>query len=200
MLDQLAVDRDVLGRRRNLLVAATGTGKTVMAALDYERLREESEKKDLTLLFVAHRKEILEQSRRTYRAVLRDKDFGELYVAGKKPQHWQHVFASVQSLNSANALRQLSENHFDVLVIDECHHGVSETYQKVLNRFHPKQLLGLTATPERADGRNIQDEHFDGRIAAEMRLWEALEDELLSPFHYFGIADNADLTSIQWKR
>lgn len=198
MLERLEVERMVHNRHRNLLVAATGTGKTVMAALDYRRLRH-TLGRDPRLLFVAHRKEILEQSLRVYQNVLIDANFGELFFTGEIPDHWNHVFASVQSLN-ARALERFSPDHFDVIVIDEFHHGTSPTYRKLLEHFAPLELLGLTATPERMDGQNIQDEFFDGHIAAEMRLWEALENELLSPFHYFGITDNTDMTAVTWKR
>ncbi|MFJ9213167.1 DUF3427 domain-containing protein [Streptomyces sp. NPDC102264] len=198
MLERLEVEREVHDRHRNLLVAATGTGKTVMAALDYKALRRKLGR-DLRILFIAHRKEILEQSLRTYQGVLNDGNFGELLVGGEIPSAWKHVFASVQSLN-ARALDRLAPDHFDVVVIDEFHHGTAPTYRKIVDHFTPTELLGLTATPERMDGFNIQDEFFDGRIAAEMRLWEALENDLLSPFHYFGITDSTDLTAIQWKR
>jgi superfamily II DNA or RNA helicase len=198
MLERLEVERTVHERHRNLLVAATGTGKTVMAALDFKHLRQKFGR-DLRLLFVAHRKEILEQSLRTYQDVLVDANFGEPYHSGEIPEEWTHVFASVQSLNS-RALDRFNPDHFDVIVIDEFHHGTSPTYRKILDHFAPEELLGLTATPERMDGLNIQDEFFDGRIAAEMRLWEALENDLLSPFHYFGITDNTDMSAITWKR
>ncbi|MGW3356525.1 DUF3427 domain-containing protein [Streptomyces bungoensis] len=198
MLERLQVEREVHGRHRNLLVAATGTGKTVMAALDYKQLRQRYGR-DLRLLFVAHRKEILQQSLRTYQDVLVDPNFGESLHSGEIPERWTHVFASVQSLN-ARALDRLSPGHFDVIVIDEFHHGTSPTYRKILDHFEPSELLGLTATPERMDGRNVQDEFFDGRIAAEMRLWEALENDLLSPFHYFGISDDTDLSTVEWRR
>ncbi|MCX5412345.1 DUF3427 domain-containing protein [Streptomyces sp. NBC_00059] len=198
MLERLEVERTVHNRHRNLLVAATGTGKTVMAALDFKRLRQ-TLGREPRLLFVAHRKEILEQSLRVYQNVLTDANFGELFYAGEIPDNWTHVFASVQSLN-ARALERFEPDHFDVIVIDEFHHGTSPTYRKLLDHFTPRELLGLTATPERMDGLNIQDEFFDGRIAAEMRLWEALENELLSPFHYFGITDNTDMSAVMWKR
>ncbi|WP_028803442.1 DUF3427 domain-containing protein [Streptomyces sp. 142MFCol3.1] len=199
MLERLRVEREIRGRHRNLLVAATGTGKTVMAALDYRALRKKFNDNSPTLLFVAHRKEILSQSLRTYQEVLDDASFGELLHGGKEPQEWQHVFASVQSLNVPR-LEQLAPDHFDIIVIDEFHHATAATYRRVIHHFRPKQLLGLTATPERMDGRNVQDEYFDGRIAAELRLWEALENDLLCPFHYFGIPDGTDLTSINWQK
>ncbi|MFI7414564.1 DUF3427 domain-containing protein [Streptomyces sp. NPDC049627] len=198
MLERLRVEREIRGRRRNLLVAATGTGKTVMAALDYRTMRDERSGQLPRLLFVAHRKEILKQSMRTYREVLDDASFGELLHSGQEPGEWTHVFASVQSLN-LQRLEQLDPGHFDVIVIDEFHHATADTYRRVIDHFTPTELLGLTATPERMDGRNVQDEFFDGRIAAELRLWEALENDLLCPFHYFGVPDGTDLTVLNWR-
>lgn len=199
MLERLDVEREIRGRNRNLLVAATGTGKTVMAALDYRALRKKFDNRSPRLLFVAHRKEILRQSLRTYREVLDDASFGELLHGGEDPRDWNHVFASVQSLN-VRRLEQLSPDHFDIIVIDEFHHATATTYRRVIDHFTPRELLGLTATPERMDGRNVQDEFFEGRIAAEMRLWEALENDLLCPFHYFGIPDGTDLTNLGWQK
>lgn len=198
MLERLTIEREVHDRHRNLLVAATGTGKTVMAALDYRDLLR-TRGKGLRLLFVAHRKEILKQSRRTYREVLDDASFGELLHNGEQPTQWKHVFASVQSLTEQR-LALLDPSHFDVIVIDEFHHATAGTYRQVIDHFAPAELLGLTATPERMDGLNVQDEFFDGRIAAEMRLWEALDNDLLCPFHYFGVPDGTDLKALTWKK
>ena len=178
------------------MVAATGTGKTVIAGLDYKRLRGDG--RDPSLLFVAHRKEILEQSRRTYQEVLADASFGELYVGGERPERWRHVFASVQSL-SAYGVERLPADRFDVVVVDEFHHAEAATYRRLLDHLTPVELLGLTATPERADGVDVRS-FFDGRTAAELRLWDALEEDLLSPFHYFGVADPTDLSQLQWRR
>ncbi|MEU4348713.1 DUF3427 domain-containing protein [Streptomyces sp. NPDC023838] len=197
MLERLNVEREVHDRHHNLLVAATGTGKTVMAALDYRDLLQRRGK-DLRLLFVAHRKEILRQSLRTYREVLDDASFGELLYNGEEPREWKHVFASVQSLTEQR-LTPLDADHFDIIVIDEFHHATASTYRRVISHFQPAELLGLTATPERMDGFNVQDEFFDGRIAAEMRLWEALDNDLLCPFHYFGIPDGTDLKALTWQ-
>lgn len=194
MLDALTAEREVHGRHRNLVVAATGTGKTVLAAFDYQRLGGSKR----SLLFVAHRKEILTQATRTYREVLGDASFGESYVAGSRPERWEHVFASVQSL-TAYGVENIPAEAFDVVVIDEFHHASAATYRKLLDHLEPKELLGLTATPERADGTDIVG-YFDGRVAAELRLWDALGQELLSPFHYFAIADGTDLSRIAWVR
>ncbi|KAB2977110.1 DUF3427 domain-containing protein [Streptomyces sp. SS1-1] len=199
MLERLRVAREVHGHHRNLLVAATGTGKTVMAALDYRQLhRQGGGRQYPRLLFVAHRKEILKQSLRTYREVLDDASFGEVFYSGELPRDWKHVFASVQSLTEQR-LEQFAPEHFDIVVVDEFHHATAATYRRVLGHFQPKQLLGLTATPERADGLNVQDAFFDGRIAAEMRLWEALDNDLLCPFHYFGVPDGTDLRRLDWR-
>jgi superfamily II DNA or RNA helicase/HKD family nuclease len=198
MLERLRIEREIHDHHENLLVAATGTGKTVMAALDYRSLSNDRGGELPRLLFVAHRKEILKQSLRTYREVLANGSFGELFYNGEEPKDWTHVFASVQSLN-LKRLEQLDPRHFDVIVIDEFHHATANTYRRILDHFKPVELLGLTATPERMDGLNVQDEFFDGRIAAEMRLWEALENDLLCPFHYFGIADSTDLSQVNWR-
>lgn len=197
MLDALTVEREVHDRHRNLLVAATGTGKTVVAALDYRRLCAAAADRP-SLLFVAHRQEILQQSRRVYREVLGDGTFGELYVGGARPERWRHVFASVQSLHSYG-VSTIPPGAFDIAVIDEFHHAEAATYRVILEHLRPVELLGLTATPERADGVDVRS-FFDGRTASELRLWDALRAELLCPFHYFGIADGTDLRGIQWSR
>lgn len=199
MLDELAVERDVHDRHRNLLVAATGTGKTVVAALDYRRLCGPTPADWPRLLFVAHRKEILEQSLRTYREVLADATFGELYVAGTRPERWDHVFASVQSLQSYG-VATIPADAYDVVVIDEFHHAQAPTYRRILEHLTPRELLGLTATPERADGVDVRVEFFDGRTASELRLWDALGQDLLCPFHYFAVSDGTDLRRISWSR
>ncbi|WP_268908678.1 MULTISPECIES: DUF3427 domain-containing protein [Arthrobacter] len=197
MLEGLEAERSK-GYNRNLLVAATGTGKTVIAALDYKRLCEAAGR-NLTLLFVAHRQEILKQSLRTYRDVMQDGAFGELYVGDHKPQEWRHLFASVQSLSSLG-VEALKSDQFDVLVIDEFHHAMAPTYRLLLEYLQPQQLLGLTATPERGDGGDVAKEFFGGRTASELRLWDALDADLLVPFHYFGVSDDVDLTQVEWKR
>lgn len=196
ILEALAAERHEHDRHRNLVIAATGTGKTVIAALDYVRLFEDLGQYP-RLLFVAHRKEILQQSLKTYRAVLSDGTFGELLVDGQKPIEKKHVFASVQSL-TAGALDTYDPAAFDVIVIDEFHHAEAPTYRTILNHFKPRELLGLTATPERGDNVDVKDAFFDGRAAAEIRLWDALDADLLVPFHYFGVSDNTDLSEIEW--
>ncbi|MBB5871254.1 superfamily II DNA or RNA helicase [Allocatelliglobosispora scoriae] len=196
ILDGLDAERQVHGRHRNLVVMATGTGKTIVAALDYRRLAATGQVG--SLLFVAHRREILQQSRATFRLVMRDQEFGELLVGEAKPRDGRHVFASIQALSAA-APDQLSPDDFDMVIIDEFHHAEAPTYRALLDRLAPKELLGLTATPERADGHHVK-EFFDGRIAVELRLWEAIERGLLAPFQYFGVHDGVDLRSLPWRR
>lgn len=198
LLEQLDAERVLHDRHRNLIVAATGTGKTVIAALDYRRLVREVHGRDLTLLFVAHRTEILTQARRMYQEVLTDPVFGELLVDGDQPRRWRHVFASIQSL-TAERLSALDPDRFDIVVIDEFHHAQAASYRRLLDHVGPMELLGLTATPERGDGVDVRA-FFGGRVAAELRLWDALEQNLLCPFHYFGIHDGTDLETLQWKR
>jgi superfamily II DNA or RNA helicase len=195
ILDKLSAERSLHGRWRNLVVAATGTGKTVIAALDYARQTGPGHP---SLLFVAHRREILQQSLATFRQVLRDGSFGELLVDGQRPSQWRHVFASVQSLAGLDPAG-LAPDTFAVVIVDEFHHAASASYERWLRHLAPVLLLGLTATPERTGGEDILH-WFDGRIAAELRLWSALEQGLLCPFHYFGLHDGTDLSQIEWRR
>ena len=196
ILEKLDAERHRHDRWQNLVVAATGTGKTIIAALDYQRLRMQLGG-DASLLFVAHRGEILRQSQQVFQNATRLPAFGEIYVGGERPDKWRHVFASVQSLKNVD-LSELPSDHFDVVIIDEFHHAAASTYERILEHFKPKVLLGLTATPERADGKDIL-RWFGGRMAAEIRLWEALDKSLLAPFHYFGINDGTDLSAVKWR-
>jgi superfamily II DNA or RNA helicase/HKD family nuclease len=195
LLEQIELARS-RGWHRNLLVSATGTGKTVMAAVDYARLRARLPR--ARLLFVAHREEILTQSRATFAHALRDGSFGELWVGGRRPAEFDHVFASIQSLNAAG-LEHLDPTHFDVVIIDEFHHAAAASYQRLLETLQPVELLGLTATPERSDGLPVL-QWFDDRIAAELRLWDAIDQHRLVPFAYYGIADELDLRQVPWRR
>lgn len=197
ILEKLEVERSVHDRNRNLIVAATGTGKTVISVFDYKNFRQNN--KSSKLLFLAHRKEILVQSLSAFRGILKDNNFGELWVDGMEPISYEYVFASVQTLNNRLGNLNLSPQFFDFIVIDECHHLKANSYRDIINYFNPKVLLGLTATPERMDGGDIQED-FHNRIAAEIRLPEALNRKLLCPFQYFGITDSIDLSSASWER
>ena len=199
ILDKLLAEREVHGSFRNLIVAATGTGKTVIAAFDYRRFCRQNPGKANRLLFIAHREEILKQSQATFAGVLKDVNFGELYVGNYRPESLEHLFVSVQTLNSQALHERLPADYYDYIVIDESHHAAAHSYGRALEYFRPKVLLGLTATPERMDGQDIY-KYFDRRIAAEIRLPEAINRKLLCPFQYFGVSDTVDLNDLRWVR
>ncbi len=193
VLDALQAER-MNGHHRNLVVAATGTGKTWIAAFDFKRLCNQGFD---SLLFVAHRDEILRQSQQVFKLVLQKPEFGERLVGGERPQVGRHIFASVQSLDKR--INEINPDRFDVIIVDEFHHAAAKSYKRLLSRLKPKVLLGLTATPERADGHSVL-EWFDGRIASESRLWDALDQGLLCPFHYFGVSSTTDLSTVGFER
>ena len=196
ILEKLRMEREVFGHYRNLVVAATGTGKTVIAAFDYKNFREQN--KRANFLFIAHREEILKQSIKTFRKVLQDENFGDLWYGGVEPSALTHLFASKDLLNNRLESINLAEDFYDYIIFDEVHHIAADSYRKILARFKPKILLGLTATPERMDGEDITQD-FDGRISAEIRLDDALNNNLLAPFHYYGITDSVDLRDVRWQ-
>jgi superfamily II DNA or RNA helicase len=198
ILDALESERLVHGHWRNLVVAATGTGKTVVAAFDFKRFFEEKQRQ-ARLLFVAHRKEILEQAVGTFRSVLRIPDFGELLVGPHTADRFDHLFCSVDMLGSRRLWEQVGADFYDFIIVDEVHHGPAASYRAIFDRFSPKILLGLTATPERMDGASVAAD-FGNRLAAEIRLPEALEEKLLCPFQYFGVADPVSLAGDQFWR
>jgi len=193
ILDALDAERYAHNVWRNLVVAATGTGKTVVAAFDFKRYFEEKNKQ-AKLLFVAHRKEILKQAIGTFRGILRIPDFGELLVDNYEATRRDHLFCSVGMLSSRKLAEQVGRDFYDFIVVDEVHHGPSASYRSVFDSFNPEILLGLTATPERMDGRSVASD-FHNRFAAEIRLPEALDEKLLCPFHYFGVADPVSLAN-----
>ena len=201
MLEQLAHERDQ-GRTRNLLVAATGTGKTVVAALDYRNLCARRGDRP-RLLFVAHRAQILRQAMRTYREVLRDHSFGELLTGGITPLHNDHLFASIDSLSTRNLVSTLGADYWHTVVIDECHRIAANRFDAFATAIRPALLLGLTATPERTDGQTIE-KYFDARPdrtpAVELRLWDALDMQLLAPFEYYACDDDTDFSEVPWDR
>ena len=198
VLDELVIRRENQDQWENLVVMATGTGKTIVAGLDFRRLFESGKVK--SLLFIAHRKNILNQSLVTFRTIMRDGSFGQLLVDGNRPTNWTHVFGSVQSLQNLDS-EQFKPDAFDMIIVDEFHHAAANTYEKLLSYYKPKVLLGLTATPERSDGQSILH-WFRNGISAELRLWEAINRQILSPFQYFGINDNVDLAAagVTWRR
>ena len=197
ILERLQVEREVRNHWKNLVVAATGTGKTVMAASDYKAFVEKHER--ARLLFVAHREEILRQSLQTFRQVLSDYNFGEKWYGGEEPANYEYVFASKDTLNNRLDSLSLPEDYYDYIVVDEVHHVAASSYRKIINHFRPKVLLGLTATPERMDGEDITQD-FDGTISAEIRLDDALNKGLLAPFYYYGITDSVDYSEVAWDK
>lgn len=197
ILDKLDAERKVRGYNRNLIVAATGTGKTVISALDYKRFCRQNNDKPCRLLFVAHREEILKQSMYTFRAILKDANFGEMFVGNYKPKSIDNLFMSIQTFNSQSFTDKTSPDFYDYIIVDEFHHAAAPTYQKLLSYYNPHILLGLTATPERMDGKSILP-YFNNRIAAEIRLPEAIDRKLLCPFQYFGVTDSVDLDNLKW--
>jgi superfamily II DNA or RNA helicase len=196
ILEKLETERQLHNRYKNLIVAATGTGKTVISAFDFKHFIAKNS--NAKLLFIAHRKEILEQARATFQGILKNNNFGELFVDGLEPEKYDYVFASVQTLNNRINSLNLSESFYDFIIVDEVHHIAANSYRPILNRFNPNILLGLTATPERMDGEDILKD-FCNTIAAEIRLPEALNRKLLCPFQYFGITDNIDLSTVEWR-
>ncbi len=199
ILDKLNAERAVHGYNKNLIVAATGTGKTVISALDYKRYCKNNPQRPCRLLFVAHREEILKQSLYTFRSVLKDANFGELFVGNNRPNDIQNLFMSIQTFQSQDFTAKTEKDYYDFIIVDEFHHAAAPSYEKLLNYYEPQILLGLTATPERMDGRSILS-FFNNRIAAEIRLPEAIERKLLCPFQYFGVSDNIDLNTLTWTR
>ncbi len=197
ILDVLAAEREVRNKYRHLVVAATGTGKTMIAAFDYARVCRQAGEKP-TLLFVAHREEILRQAMGAFRAVLRDQNFGDLLVGGREPSQHRHLFCSVQSYSSRELWRRAADE-FAYIVVDEFHHAAAPSYLRLLDHVRPLILLGLTATPERADQLDLL-RWFGGSTSCEIRLPDAINRRLLCPFHYFGVADSVNLDGLAWQR
>ncbi|MFC7395035.1 DEAD/DEAH box helicase [Scopulibacillus cellulosilyticus] len=169
------------GEKKALVIAATGTGKTYMSAFDVKNSHPKK------LLFIVHREEILKKAKETFEMLLPNEGVTFGFLTGNhKQRNVDYIFATIQTISKC--LHEFKKNEFDYLIIDEAHHATSQTYQSVLNYFEPKFTLGMTATPERSDGNNVFD-LFDNNVALEVRLHEALEDELVIPFHYFGITD-----------
>ena len=196
ILDKLRVEREEMQNYKNLIVAATGTGKTVISAFDYQDFRRNHQRS--RILFTAHREEILRQSLNTYRSVLNDSNFGSLWVGNSEPQgesDYEHLFVSITMLNTRfeSFFESLGSDYYDYIVIDEAHHSQADSYRKLFSHFQPSILLGLTATPERMDGRDLRPD-FGDRISAEIRLPQALQAGLLTPFQYLCVTDNTNLS------
>jgi superfamily II DNA or RNA helicase/HKD family nuclease len=195
VLETLEHRRTSFDEHRHLVVAATGTGKTVIAALDYARLCAQAGTRP-RLLFIAHREQILEQARTTFRRALRDPGFGELLSGSATPATDHHLFAMVQTLG--RRLDAVRSDHYEVVYVDEAHHSTASSWRTVVEHFTPRELVGLTATPERTDGAVVTG-LFGGGYTTELRLWEAVDDQLLAPFEYVGVDDGTDLRQLSWR-
>lgn len=196
VLEKLQYEREKRGNYRNLIIAATGTGKTAISAFDYKDFNSQFKKekgREARLLFIVHREKILKQARSTYRSVMVDGNFGEIWTGNIRPSYnsnLDHLFITIQTLN--NHIEELSAfgaDYYDYIVLDEVHHSQADSYRKLFGVFRPKILIGLTATPERMDGKSIAPD-FNNRFSAEIRLQEALNQQLLSPFAYFCVTDD----------
>ncbi|MGH7298754.1 MAG: DEAD/DEAH box helicase, partial [Polyangiaceae bacterium] len=179
------------GKTRGLVVLATGLGKTYLSAFDFQAMGGER------VLFVAHREEILDQAKDTWQRVFPDKVVGT-YQGGKRESDVDIVFASVQTLAREKHLARFPPNHFDYVVIDEFHHAAAKTYRKILGHFTPRFLLGLTATPDRTDGKSLLELCGDNLIYRR-NLVHGISQRLLVPFHYFALKDSVNYESIQWR-
>ena len=162
-----------------LCIAATGSGKTYLSAFDVKEFKAKR------ALFIVHRENILLNAKKSFEAIIPNKSCG-LYTGNKKELEKEYIFSTIQTLSSNYEI--FSKKEFDYIIIDEAHHISSPSYEKIIEYFNPKFLLGLTATPNRSDKKSIY-EYFDDNIACDIRLNDALENNLITPFHYFGISD-----------
>ena len=171
-----------LGKNKALLVSATGTGKTYLSAFDVAQVNPKR------MLFLVHRRNIAQKAMESYQSILpNNKEFG-LYSGSTKDTNADFLFSTVQTFSREEHLAKFPPNYFDYIVIDETHRASASSYQKIMNHFKPAFLLGMTATPERTDGLDVFA-LFDYNIASEIRLHDALANEMLVPFHYYGIAE-----------
>ncbi len=172
----------VEGKNKALIISATGTGKTYLSAFDAKAFNPKK------LLFVVHRLTITKDSLTTFRSVFgNDKTMG-LYSGSKRDLDCDFVFSTIQTISKTNHLDNFSKDYFDYIIIDETHRSGADSYLRLIEHFEPKFLLGMTATPERTDGNDIF-QLFDHNIAYEIRLSRAMEEEMLSSFHYYGVTD-----------
>lgn len=186
------------GENRAIVISATGTGKTYLSAFDVRNAKPKR------MLYIVHQQQILKKAIQSFKTVLgrSDSDFG-LLSGDSKQSDRPFVFATIQTISRPEVLTSFAKDAFDYILIDEVHHSGASTYQRIIDYFTPKFLLGMTATPERTDSFNIF-ELFDNNIAYEIRLQRALEENMLVPFHYFGVAeylgsetdDDGDLISL----
>ncbi|UZR99847.1 DUF3427 domain-containing protein [Chondrinema litorale] len=170
------------GCRKALLISATGTGKTYLSAFDVQKFKPGK------FLFVVHRRIIAEKAMETFRNLIDNQISMGVFSGDTKEKDADYLFSTIQTVSKEENLKLFCKNHFDYIVIDESHRAGADSYKKILNYFSPKFLLGMTATPERTDGADIF-KLFDYNIAYEIRLNRALSEDMLSPFHYYGVSD-----------
>ena len=171
------------GENKALVIAATGTGKTYMSAFDVMQYNPKK------MLFIVHREEILKKAQQTFDKLLKNKNINVktgLFTGNSKNYEADYLFATIQTMS--RYYEEFDKDYFDYIIVDEAHHGASESYLRVLNYFKPSFTLGMTATPERCDSLSVF-ELFDNNVALEVRLHEALDEDLVIPFHYFGVTD-----------
>ena len=171
-----------IGKNKALLVSATGTGKTYLSAFDVQKYKPKR------LLFLVHRKNIAQKAMETFQSLIDETVKMSLYTSNNNNTDVDFIFSTIQTFSRDEHLNLFDKNHFDYIVIDETHRASAASYQKILNHFNPNFLLGMTATPERTDGLDVF-QLFDYNIAYEIRLHDALAQEMLVPFHYYGITD-----------
>ena len=196
ILDKLQADREVRGLTRNLVVAATGTGKTVISAFDYRRFCKANPDSSNKILFVAHREEILKQSRDTFQGVLKDPNFGELFVGGYKPASLDHLFISIQTVNSQALYDTLPEDYYDYIIVDEFHHAAAPTYQKLLPGFKKEDVnidlsngyltiqasKGLDKDQKDNNGRYIRRERYAGAMSRSFYVGDVRPQDVSAKF------------------
>ena len=172
------------GENKSLIISATGTGKTVLSALDAKQFKANR------LLFVVHRANIAKKSLQTFVDIFEGRKSMGLYSGVDRDIHSDFIFSTVQTITKPDSLASFDKDSFDYIIIDESHRSGADSYKNIINYFNPKFLLGMTATPERTDGFDIFS-LFDHNLAYEIRLHKAMEEELICPFHYFGVSDIA---------
>ena len=181
-LEEIQAVREA-GRDKGLIISATGTGKTYLSAFDVRRFKPNR------MLFIVHREQILKKAKSDFQRILGgiEEEFGILSGTNKQTNA-KYLFATIQTISKEETLYQFDREAFDYILIDEVHKAGAASYHRVIDYFQPQFLMGMTATPERTDDFNIY-ELFDYNIAYEIRLQEALEEDMLCPFHYFGVTD-----------
>lgn len=170
------------GKDKALLISATGTGKTYLSAFDVQQFKPKK------FLFIVHRRTIAEEAMKTFKTLLGSDIKMGMYSGSDREMDADYLFSTVQTISKQEHLNKFDPSHFDYIVIDETHRAGADSYQRIMEHFTPKFMLGMTATPERTDGADIF-KMFDYNIAYEIRLHRALEEEMLSPFHYYGVTD-----------